>query len=81
MRELDLPTRDAAWAEDQTEKILQTELQMRRPDGQDDVRERRAAGCDGPVTMRTQRPDARATYGNFRRFIVQLDEAVKAGFQ
>jgi hypothetical protein len=85
MRELDVPTRGTAWVEDQTGKILQTELQIRHPDGVTTIKTTFASdarlGVMVPVTMQTQRPDARATYGNFRRFIVQVDEAVKAGFQ
>jgi hypothetical protein len=80
MRELDVPTRGTAWVEDQTGKILQTELQIRRPDGQDDVRQRCAAGCDG-AGHDADTATGHATYGNFRPFIVQVDEAVKAGFQ
>jgi hypothetical protein len=85
MRELDVPTRGTAWVDEDTGRILQTELQIRHPDGVTSIKTTFASdprlNVMVPATMQTQRPEGRATYGNFRRFIVQIDEAVKAGLQ
>jgi hypothetical protein len=83
MRENDVPTRGTAWIEEATGRVLQTELQIRHPDGITTVKTTFAMDAHlqimAPATMQTTRPEGRATYSNFRRFIIQVDEAVKAG--
>jgi len=85
MRENDVPTRGNAWIEESTGRILQTELQIRHPDGVTTIKT--IFTMDPrlqimvPSTMQTTKPEARATYTNFRRFMIQVDEAVHAGFE
>jgi hypothetical protein len=85
MRENDVPTRGSAWIEEATGRILQTELQIRHPDGVTTIKT--IFTMDPrlqimvPSTMQTTKPEARATYTNFRRFMIQVDEAVHAGFE
>jgi hypothetical protein len=78
--ERDVPARGTAWVHEPTGRILETEVQVR----QDNVITslRTTFGLDDrlgvlvPNVMRTQRPDGTATYSNFRRFVVQTQEAI-----
>lgn len=84
MREIDVPTRGTAWVEETTGRVLQTELQIRHPDGVTTIKT--TFSMDArlqlmvPATMQAQKPEGRATYSNFRRFIIQVNEAIQAGF-
>ena len=84
MRENDVPTRGNAWIEESSGRILQTELQIRHPDGVTTIKTVFAMDprlqIVVPTSMQTTKPEARATYNNFRRFMIQVDEAVQAGF-
>jgi hypothetical protein len=85
MREIDVPTRGTAWVEQDTGTVLQTELQIRHPEGVTTIKTTFASDARLnlflPATMETKKPEARARYGNFRRFIVLIDEAVRAAFR
>jgi len=85
MRELDVPTRGTAWVEESTGRVLQTELQIRHQDGVTTIKT--TFKMDDrlqvmvPTSMQATKPEGRATYSNFRRFIVQIDEAIESGFR
>jgi hypothetical protein len=84
MRDIDVPTRGTAWVEEETGRVLQTEVLIRHPDGVTTIKTTFTMDprlqLMVPASMQAQKPDGRAAYSNFRRFIIQVDEAVKAGF-
>jgi len=85
MREFDVLTRGSAWVEESTGRVLQTELQIRHADGVTTIKT--TFKMDDrlqvmvPASMQTTKPEGRATYSNFRRFIVEIDEAIESGFR
>jgi hypothetical protein len=83
-RDIDVPTRGTAWVEEATGKILQTELQIRHPDGVTTIKTTFAMDARlqlmVPAKMETQKPEGKAVYTNFRRFLIQVNEAIEAGF-
>jgi hypothetical protein len=83
-RELDVPTRGSAWVEEATGRVLQTELQIRHPDGVTTLKTTFTMDprlqLMVPATLQAQKPEGRATYSNFRRFLIQVNEAIEAGF-
>ena len=79
--DIDAPTRGKAWIEEGTGRILQTELEVGR--GRSIPKMVTRFMLDNrlqvmvPVEMRTENPEGRATYSNFRRFEVATDSAVQ----
>jgi hypothetical protein len=80
LHDLDVPSRGTAWVEEATGRVLETELQMRFNRDVATVattfRHEERLDATVPDEMRTKNPDARATYGNFRRFAVSVDGAI-----
>ena len=77
----DVPTRGTAWVERDSGRVLQTELQIRV--GSKVTTVTTAFGLDQaqqmfvPTRMTTLKPDAWATYTNYRRFRVNVQETLK----
>lgn len=78
--DIDAPTRGVAWIEENTGRILQTELEVGRGRGIPKMvtkfRLDDRLQVTVPVEMRTENPDGRATYSNFRRFGVDTDTVI-----
>lgn len=81
---LDVYTRGNAWIEEATGRVLQTELSIRFPDGVTTIKTTFTMDprlqIMVPMTMQTSKPEGKASYSNFRRFLVQVNEAIEAGF-
>lgn len=80
--DLDAPTRGTAWIEEGTGRILQTELQVGRgkslPTMTTKFKLDDRLQVMVPVEMKTENPDGRAIYSNFRRFGVETDTKIPA---
>jgi VWFA-related protein len=78
--DIDVPTRGAAWIEETTGRILQTELEVGRgrstPSMVTKFRLDERLQVTVPIEMRTRNPEGVATYTNFRRFGVETDTTV-----
>ena len=78
----DVPTRGTAWVERDTGRVLQTELQIRVGSKVTTVTTQfaldQAQQVFVPTRMTTLKPDAWATYTNYRRFRVNVQESLKA---
>ena len=77
----DVPTRGTAWVERDTGRVLQTELQIRVGSSVTKITTKFAVdegtGFYVPTQMTTAKPDAFATYRNFRRFNVTVAEQLR----
>jgi hypothetical protein len=77
----DIPTRGTAWVERDTGRVLQTELQIRVGSKVTKVTTQfaldEAQQMFVPTRMTTVKPDAWATYTNYRRFRVNVQESLK----
>jgi hypothetical protein len=77
----DVPTRGTAWVERDTGRVLQTEIQIRIGSKVTTVTTRfehnEAQQMFVPTRMTTLKPDAWATYTNYRRFRVNVQETLK----
>lgn len=77
----DVPTRGTAWVERDTGRVLQTELQIRVGSKVTTVTTQfaldKAQQMFVPTRMTTLKPDAWATYTNYRRFRVNVQESLK----
>jgi hypothetical protein len=76
----DAPTRGTIWVDEQTGRVLETELQVRN-EGRVVTMRTRFHRDDRlqvmvPGEMQTKSPDALAVYSNFRRFTVRTDETL-----
>ena len=78
----DVPTRGTAWVERDTGRVLQTELQIRVGSKVTTITTQFALDQTQqvfvPTRMTTLKPDAWATYTNYRRFRVNVQESLKA---
>jgi hypothetical protein len=79
--DLDAPARGTAWIELGTGRVLQTELLVNSGRSTTTIVTRftldKRLQIMVPEQMRTQNPNGVATYGNFRRFNVQTDTAIR----
>jgi hypothetical protein len=77
----DVPTRGTAWVDRDTGRVLQTELQIRVGSKVTTVTTQFAFDPGQqvfvPTRMTTLKPDAWATYTNYRRFRVNVQESLK----
>jgi VWFA-related protein len=78
--DIDAPTRGSAWIEENTGRILQTELEIGRgrsaPKMVTTFRLDDRLQVTVPVEMRTENPDGRAIYTDFRRFGVETNTVI-----
>jgi hypothetical protein len=81
LRELNVPTRGTVWVDVETGRVLQTELQIRDPKAITKLTTRfgedARLGMMVPTEMRTENPDGRAVYSNYRRFNINVNEALQ----
>jgi hypothetical protein len=80
--EVDVPTKGTAWVERDTGRVLQTHLQIRAGSQVTKVTTQFAQD-EGqqmfvPTRMTVEKPDAWATYTNYRRFRVNVQETLQA---
>jgi hypothetical protein len=81
MRETNVPTRGTAWVDVDTGRVLQTELQIRTPKSITKLTTRFGEdprlGVTVPLEMKTENPEGRAVYSNYRRFAINVNEALQ----
>jgi len=79
--EIDVPTKGTAWVERDTGRVLQTELQIRAGSQVTKVTtlfaQDEAQQMFVPTRMTIVKPDAWATYTNYRRFRVNVQETLQ----